>query len=467
MWEDVRAMKNDRTGFWKSICADPDDDAPRLVFADWLDDNGQPERAEVIRVQCALAREDALDNKAHVELGVRERVLLHKHRAAWVEDLPKWIRRDRVTFHRGFPCGIECPVNQYVCHSAGLARKSVIQRLFLDCTVRSPHESGLLTSVHLPRVRRYIDNSTQSRALSALLPAMPGMRDLTLYFPCRFEENPQDKLAHLLHLPVMKSLRRLRLSVVSTFQAEEQQAMVRQVAFLDLPALTCLNLIAGPLETKVLREVLASSFVGRLTELGISTPLAEEGGTLLGETANLANLRRLRIRLAENRADVLRRVVNSPHLAGVSDLWIDGFDDSCVNPLLDSAWASRLRALKLASGLIVSGGLERDRSLLTEKGLGRLVGSGCLARVEYLGLSSVGDGNVDARVLAEKGALPNLRRLDIIARSFGEVGVEILASSQRLQALQVVTAPAYFLEKVKDREGRRFAVVASDWLDWH
>lgn len=42
-----------------AVAASPDDDTPRLVFADWLDDQGAPEaaaRAEFIRVQCELAR---------------------------------------------------------------------------------------------------------------------------------------------------------------------------------------------------------------------------------------------------------------------------------------------------------------------------------------------------------------------------------------------------------------------------
>jgi uncharacterized protein (TIGR02996 family) len=33
----------------------PDNDAPRLVYADWLDEQGDP-RGEFIRVQCELAR---------------------------------------------------------------------------------------------------------------------------------------------------------------------------------------------------------------------------------------------------------------------------------------------------------------------------------------------------------------------------------------------------------------------------
>jgi uncharacterized protein (TIGR02996 family) len=52
----------DEPGFLAAIIADPDDDAPRLQYSDWLDDPEKagplydPKRAEFIRVQCALAR---------------------------------------------------------------------------------------------------------------------------------------------------------------------------------------------------------------------------------------------------------------------------------------------------------------------------------------------------------------------------------------------------------------------------
>lgn len=38
-----------------AILANPADDTPRLVYADWLDEHNQPERAEFIRVQIGLA----------------------------------------------------------------------------------------------------------------------------------------------------------------------------------------------------------------------------------------------------------------------------------------------------------------------------------------------------------------------------------------------------------------------------
>ena len=46
----------DDAAFIAAICAAPEDDLPRLVYADHLEEHGQPERAEFIRVQCEIAR---------------------------------------------------------------------------------------------------------------------------------------------------------------------------------------------------------------------------------------------------------------------------------------------------------------------------------------------------------------------------------------------------------------------------
>ena len=50
-------MTDDELAFIKAICDSPDDDTPRLVYADHIQDEGTPEaiaRAEFIRVQCEL-----------------------------------------------------------------------------------------------------------------------------------------------------------------------------------------------------------------------------------------------------------------------------------------------------------------------------------------------------------------------------------------------------------------------------
>ena len=44
----------DGAALHRSILANPADDTPRLVYADWLEENGRSEEAEFIRVECQL-----------------------------------------------------------------------------------------------------------------------------------------------------------------------------------------------------------------------------------------------------------------------------------------------------------------------------------------------------------------------------------------------------------------------------
>lgn len=46
----------DDAAFLAAIIADPEDDSPRLIYADYLDENGECDRAEFIRVQVEVAR---------------------------------------------------------------------------------------------------------------------------------------------------------------------------------------------------------------------------------------------------------------------------------------------------------------------------------------------------------------------------------------------------------------------------
>jgi uncharacterized protein (TIGR02996 family) len=91
-------MPTDDT-FLAAVLADPDDDGPRLVYADWLDEQGQGERAEFIRCQVELAKR-AEDDPRRPDLAARERQLLIRHAKGWARPV-----RPLVTtwqFCRGF-----------------------------------------------------------------------------------------------------------------------------------------------------------------------------------------------------------------------------------------------------------------------------------------------------------------------------------------------------------------------------
>src|SRR5262249_10670779 len=50
----VRALPGSEASL-RPVAAEPDDDTHRLVLADWLEEHGEAERAEFIRLQCRLA----------------------------------------------------------------------------------------------------------------------------------------------------------------------------------------------------------------------------------------------------------------------------------------------------------------------------------------------------------------------------------------------------------------------------
>jgi uncharacterized protein (TIGR02996 family) len=83
----------DAARFLAAIRAAPDDDAPRLVYADFLHENGEEDRAEFIRVQCRLARMErgvaGRGVNAHKADKKREGALLATHLYRWLaEDSP-------------------------------------------------------------------------------------------------------------------------------------------------------------------------------------------------------------------------------------------------------------------------------------------------------------------------------------------------------------------------------------------
>jgi uncharacterized protein (TIGR02996 family) len=180
---------SDSEAFLHEIIAAPDDDAPRLVYADWLEEQGDP-RGEFIRLQCELAREpvqpsrlDPLEkdfvHDGPAELRIREAELLREHERQWLgsvaEHCSKWM------FHRGFVEFIEVAALHFVQHGSRLFAEHPIRAAtimgisgIVDQVAKCPHLARLnglsigstrtytfvlqelLASEHFPRLSRLI-----------------------------------------------------------------------------------------------------------------------------------------------------------------------------------------------------------------------------------------------------------------------------------------------------------------------
>lgn len=94
---------DERAALLKAICENPDDDTPRLVFADWLQENGEEARAEFIRLQVRHAERLRHAAPNTEKFARRARELWLEHGVQWRADLPaaNWLKWHDA-FFRGF-----------------------------------------------------------------------------------------------------------------------------------------------------------------------------------------------------------------------------------------------------------------------------------------------------------------------------------------------------------------------------
>src|SRR5271167_2800840 len=102
-------------GFIQAIRDEPGNDLPRLVYADFLEDQGQSARAELIRVQCELTA-GGRDRGRRLELLRRLRALVVDHREEWLGELAAWAP-DSI-FERGFIDRVTLEASVFLEHTA-------------------------------------------------------------------------------------------------------------------------------------------------------------------------------------------------------------------------------------------------------------------------------------------------------------------------------------------------------------
>lgn len=180
----------EREALLRAVCENPDEDTPRLVFADWLNEHDDHERAEFIRVQCEVARlqtdDDRLNGLIHraselqTQFGKRWLAELpapdteHIH---WVEAPGGWL--DGETFDRGFACQLFVQTAGVLAkHAKVLFSATPIRRLLIWNIKRGDKlaEMAQLRHLHTIRIRVFSKQAADDLLECPYLDSVPDIR---------------------------------------------------------------------------------------------------------------------------------------------------------------------------------------------------------------------------------------------------------------------------------------------------
>jgi uncharacterized protein (TIGR02996 family) len=178
---------NDHDALLAAVRASPDEDLPRLAFADWYDEHGQAARAEFIRAQVEADRLDEIDS-VRIALEDRADALLAEHRAAWLG--PAGDHTSRWVFRRGFVESAAVEVDRFADCADAIFRTWPVRHLRFQSDdgsyVRDDDVRHLTRSPWLARLTGltlFVDADSLSADAAAALarcPYLAELRDLDL-----------------------------------------------------------------------------------------------------------------------------------------------------------------------------------------------------------------------------------------------------------------------------------------------
>lgn len=282
--------------FLRDILSSPDEDAPRLVYADWLDEHGGEDdrpRAALIRAQCELER--LADGDKRRKPRQREIAgLLKEHGETWTKPLADAKIGQDWEFRRGF-----------------------LEKLTISARAFVPVAAQLFQLAPMVRAITFPDASNEVEDL-ADCPELANLREIDLDRMCACGGCRIDReLRYLFASPQVANLTFLRVSR-DRIDAEVAGALA---AAPHLRNLRSLDLSGNPLGLEGVQAILSSTAFPRLTTLDLSSvPLQTSDIQALAKTPVPASLSTLS--LCSNRIGVqgVRALAASPHLARLTTL---------------------------------------------------------------------------------------------------------------------------------------------------
>jgi uncharacterized protein (TIGR02996 family) len=412
--------------FLKAIAENPDDDAPRLIYADWLEEHGgaaEAARAAFIRAQCRLAQMP-LQDPARPALQDECGDLLAEHENEWTASVRGVA--ERWEFRRGFIEQIEIRDGMFLKHAEAL-----MSRLPLRAAAFRVQEKSSRSLAACPQLSRLetIEVRHQRLGDSALRPLLtsPHLNHLTaLNLSGNAIEAPT--VAGLLEGTIAPRLQRLDLSRNDRLGDRAVGTLVNSPRLSNLQALYLgrTNITAAGLQ-----EVFAARSLRRLLVLHLpcscyhfGRPFAARylmrmdaffGGRYPGE------------RNEGVPAAVLDNLAGSPLLPRLVSLDLSGWVHQQAWPgLLSVLQRTRLSALYLQQ----CGLTQRETDLLAELPQ--------LSSLTTLDLSMNGLKAKDFLPLAQSPHLANLTTLDLGFNILHEEGAQMIASAPSLRRLTLL-----------------------------
>lgn len=444
------AASGDEAALLAAIRATPEEDTPRLASADWLDEHGNPDRAEFIRVQCRLARTHLSDPEWHDLTWRQDQLLTEARKKAWGELPVKPVKEK--TFRRGF-------VDNISVHAALFLDKAdaIFEQVPL-WTLRplkiGPVWAALLASPHLLRVRDLdLHNSALSQVRCRALAASPNLANLQRLNLGTNRTMGANGFRALLASPHLRELRRLDLNNNDL----GNDALEGLVGCTGLPHLRHLDLSHNGIGPDGVAHLARAGWLSQLERLELSgNPLGDEGVRRLAESGLLAGLREVHLFSTGVGPDGVRALVNSPHAAAVTDLSLGGSSGDVLKAVAESTALTNVRVLNMdrTAGATREGVEALARSPLAPRlralslfplpppALKALLEAKSLAGLTWLSVSAHtppgGEPHHVARWLAAATHLTNLRHLAISGCDLRDEHMPVLAGCGHLDTLSVL-----------------------------
>jgi uncharacterized protein (TIGR02996 family) len=290
-----------------SVRANPDDDAPRLVYADALTDRGDP-RGEFIALQCAVGPRDA-------ELTLRENELLSANRHLWLAGVPDGVE---CRFTRGFVDQLTVPDTAGLKGLEALVTREPVTRLVLGA-------DGLRASTPLRWVERLesIEFRDERWAMAS---------DLLRFFDSRtFGKLSELAFTHSNIAPSAANALKValgaatpRLTRLGLRRSVSHAGLVELISAPWFNALLALDVADNDLRLGGIASFTGSAVKCKLQSLTLDgNHLGDEGAQAIARSSRLSKLRALG--LARNRIGLrgADELLSSPYLKNLVQLTLD------------------------------------------------------------------------------------------------------------------------------------------------